>query len=63
MWAHTARKTKLCLCVDDFGIKYYNNSDIDHFLSELIEAYSITVDKSGNYSVAYNLNGITMKDM
>ena len=23
-WAHTTRKTTCCLCVDDFGIKYFN---------------------------------------
>ena len=62
-WAHTTRKTKFCLCVDGFGIKCYNNSDTDHLLSALREAYSITVDKSGKKSVAYNLNCTTKKDM
>ena len=24
LWRHKTRKTAFCLCVDDFGIKYYN---------------------------------------
>ena len=27
IWSHETRKTKFCLCVDDFGVKYYNKED------------------------------------
>ena len=47
IWAHTTRKTKFCLCVDDFGIKYYNESDADHLMTALRTAYEITIDKTG----------------
>lgn len=33
IWSHKTRKTKFCLCVDDFGIKYFNKSDADHLLT------------------------------
>ena len=35
MWKHKTRKTIFCLCVDDFGVKYYSNDDIDHLISAL----------------------------
>ena len=24
MWEHKTRRTKFCLCVDDFGVKYFS---------------------------------------
>ena len=27
LWGHKIRSTKFCLCVDNFGIKYYNKLD------------------------------------
>ena len=35
LWKHNTRQTTFCLCVDDFGIKYYNNDDADHLLNSL----------------------------
>ena len=50
LWEHTTRKTKFCLCVDDFGIKYFNESDATHLLSAIGEHYSYTTDWEGrNY--------------
>ena len=40
-------KTKLCLCVDDFGIKYYNGSDTEYLLLALKQACTITFDRIG----------------
>ena len=47
IWEHETRKAKLCLCVDDFGIKYYNSSDTEHLLSALKQAYTVTVNRTG----------------
>jgi hypothetical protein len=47
IWEHETRKTKFCLCVDDFGIKYYNSSDAEHLLSALKQAYTGIVDQTG----------------
>ena len=27
IWLHKTRKTKFCLCVNDFGIKYFNEDN------------------------------------
>ena len=35
MWKHSTRKTLFCLCVDDFGIKYYDKEDILHLENAL----------------------------
>ena len=42
------RNTKFCLYVDDFGIKYYNDEDVNHLLSSLKDHYDITIDWNGN---------------
>ena len=54
IWEHTTRRTKFCLCVDDFGIKYFSQEDAEHLLNALKSAYEITVDRQGKcfYSLA-----------
>ena len=50
MWEHVTRPTKFCLCVDDFGIKYFSKDDADHLLNALRQHYDITTDWTGkNY--------------
>ena len=44
IWQHATRKTKFCLCVDDFGVKYFSKEDADHLLSSLGNHYTYTVD-------------------
>ena len=54
MWKHMARKTRFCVCVDDFGIKYFNQNDIDHLLKALQKQYVVAVDWDGkNYYGLY----------
>ena len=48
IWSHTHRKTKFCLCVDDFGIKYFTKDDAHHLISALQKYYSITTDWTGS---------------
>ena len=55
-WEHESRLTKFCLCVDDFGIKYYSKADADHLLSSLRKNYEITVDWKGT-----NYCGLSLK--
>ena len=47
MWKHATRKTKFCLCVDDFGVKYHSKDDIEHLLGALRKDYTCTVDWEG----------------
>ena len=44
LWAHTTRPTVFVLCVDDFGIKYYNQNNLDHLLKALKQTYKVSVD-------------------
>ena len=56
IWSHKTRKTKFCLCVDDFGVKYFNKEDKDHLCSALKEKYDITTDMSGKNFCGLTLN-------
>ena len=50
MWSHKTRPTKFCLCVDDFGVKYFSKDDAEHLLNALCDHYKISVDWEGrNY--------------
>jgi hypothetical protein len=50
MWGHKTLRTRFCLCVDDFGLKFYSRTDAEHFLKALGTNYKYTVDWSGtNY--------------
>ena len=50
LWGHATRATKFCLCVDDFGIKYFLPEDADHLLASLSKHYQYTTDWKGtNY--------------
>ena len=48
IWKHSTRKTKFCLCVDDFGVQYFNEDDANHLIQALKEKYEIMVDFKGN---------------
>ncbi len=47
LWEHTTRRTKFCLCVDDFGVKYFSTADAEHLLTSLRNHYKISVDWAG----------------
>jgi hypothetical protein len=47
LWYHDTRRTKFCLCVDDFGVKYFTKADADHLLNSLRQHYKISVDWAG----------------
>ena len=47
IWYHTERKTKFCLCVDDFGVQYFSKDDANHLIASLQEKYIVTTDFSG----------------
>ena len=44
LWRHETRKTVFCLCVDDFGIKYYNKDDLNHFQDSLKDHFDFHLD-------------------
>ena len=47
LWHHQTKKTKLCLCVDDFGVKYFSKADADHLIHVLRQKYPTSVDCEG----------------
>ena len=47
MWQHNTRPTKFCVCVDDFGIKYYSKDDALHLIKSLEKYYKCTKDWEG----------------
>ena len=47
MWKYETRQTRICLCVNDFGIKYYSKDDITYFFNDLIPTYEYIVDWEG----------------
>ena len=50
LWTHTSRPTSFCLCVDDFGVKYFSQEDADHLIKSLRAAFKVIVDwKVENY--------------
>ena len=63
IWKHKTRRTTFCLCVDDFGVKYFSKEDAQHLIDSLSQHYTCTTDWSGknfcglqidwNYSKAY----------
>ena len=55
IWGHKTRATKFCLCVDDFGIKYFNNDDIYHLLNALKNHYTVSEDWTGENYCGFKL--------
>ena len=47
MWKHKTRRTIFCLCVDDFGVKYFNTKDAQYLLDTIGQHYKYTVDWTG----------------
>jgi len=55
IWTHESRPICFYLCVDDFGIKYFNKDDAQHPLSSLQNRYTVTRDWHGR-----NFCGLTI---
>ena len=55
MWKHSTRKTFFCLCVDDFGINYYDKDDILHLENALMPQYTAKLDWEGNNFLGFKL--------
>ena len=55
LWKHATKQTKFCLCVDDFGIKYYSKEDAQHLLNAIGHSYKYTTDWTG-----HNYCGLTL---
>lgn len=56
MWQHKTKATKFCLCVDDFGVKYYNEADVHHLITALEQHYKISTDWTGKHFCGLTLD-------
>jgi hypothetical protein len=65
LFAHETRDFQCTLVVDDFAMKYGDQTDRDHFLSSLREQYDVTTDSGGDtfkyigYTIAFDRNART----
>ena len=56
LWGHRTLRTKFALCVDDFGVKYFNMSDAMHLINALENYYTISKDWKGEDYCGVRLN-------
>ena len=56
LWTHAYRPIYFALVVDDFGIKYLKQADLDHLIASLEKYYDITVDLEGKEYVKIELD-------
>ena len=56
IWHHKTRRTKFCLCVDDFGVKYFSKEDADHLITSLGKHYRCTTDWSGKNFCGFQID-------
>ena len=63
LWTHDTRPTSFCLCVDDFGIKYFTKNDANHLLDILKNlSKSLQTGKEKKIVVSQSI-GTTMTTM
>ena len=55
LWKHSTRPIYFCLCVDDFGIKYFNPKDATHLLDAIGASYKYTADWKGENYCGLNI--------
>ena len=56
IWKHNTKPTAFCLCVDDIGVKYYSQSDLQHLISTLQRHYDLHTDYSGKHYMGFILD-------
>jgi hypothetical protein len=56
LWKHKTRSIQFVLVVDDFGIKYLKQDDLDHLLNVLRRYYDVSVDLEGKEFVKIELD-------
>ena len=63
LWKHATRDISFTLVVDDFGIKYTKQEDMDHLLAALRKHYALSVDPTGTkycgLTIAWDYNNRT----
>jgi hypothetical protein len=47
LWKHTHRPIQFCLCVDDFGVKYFDKADVAHLQQAIGTVFKYSSDWEG----------------
>ena len=56
LWKHCTRPIQFTLVVDDFGVKYIQQEDVDHLKSVLEQDYTVTTDWAGTRYIGITLD-------
>ena len=56
LWLHKTCPIQFCLVIDDFGVKYTNQSDVKHLQTILNKYYDMSMDWSGQKHVGLTLD-------
>ena len=48
LWHHYPQPIVFCLCLDDFGIKYFDKKDVLHLITTLQKSYTLSTDWTGS---------------
>ena len=48
LWTHKSCPISFTLVVNEFGVKYVSQEDVDHLIKSIKSMYSLTEDKLGN---------------
>ena len=56
LWRHSTRQIQFTLVVDDFGVKYTHQEDVEHLKAVLEQDYAVTVDWSGKRYIGITLD-------
>ena len=51
LWKYEIRPTKFCLCVDDFGIKFWSKDDAQHLCNAIGANFNHNVDHGEKITV------------
>ena len=56
LWRHVDRRTTFTLAVDDFGIKFFSQTDANHLFDALVTKYALTKDWSGSSYLGFKID-------
>ena len=56
LWKHDTRSIQFTLVVDDFGVKYTRQEDVNHLKTVIEQNYTVTADWTGNRYIGITLD-------
>ena len=56
LWKYKHRRIEFFLCINEFGVKYYNICNAQHFINTLQRFYNLSIDWMGSHYCGLTLN-------